>query len=243
MSTTETQTPQIHARLAAVLAGVEAIGKDRKSGQDGYGPKFSYRGVDDVYNELHGLFAKHRIYLSPEVVTFDQKERQTDKGKTQIHAVVQVRYTFTADDGSSTSMTMVGEAADSGDKSLGKAVQYAIKVLLLQAFLIPTEGDNDPDARSVEWGANQQRQPAQRRDTKPQSFREEYEQKPPAEQKPDWMGLIAKARSRVEIEGVRVALDAALRKEGAPPRDNPKVRATLAALDAKEAELSIGGAG
>lgn len=238
MSTTETQTPQIHARLAAVLAGVEAIGKDRKSGQDGYGPKFSYRGVDDVYNELHGLFAKHRIYLSPEIVTFDQKERQTDKGKTQIHAVVQVRYTFTADDGSSTSMTMVGEAADSGDKSLGKAVQYAIKVLLLQAFLIPTEGDNDPDARSVEWGANQQRQPAQRRDTKP--FREEYEQKP--DPKPDWMGLIARARSKVECNGIRVAIEAAAAKSGAS-LESPKVRVVLAALDAKEAEIGIGGAG
>jgi len=79
-----------------------------------------------------------------------------------------------------------------------------------------------------------------RRDTKPQTFREEYEQKP--DPKPDWMGLIAKARSKVECNGIRVAIEAAAAKSGAS-LESPKVRVVLAALDAKEAEIGIGGAG
>jgi hypothetical protein len=35
---------------------------------------------------------------------------------------------------------------DSGDKSTNKAMSAAHKYAILQAFTVPTEGDNDPDA-------------------------------------------------------------------------------------------------
>lgn len=66
---------------------------------------------------------------------------------------------------------------------------------------------------------------------------------PPTEHRPDWLALIAKAKTKVEINGVRAGLESALRKEGAPSPDSPRVKPVLAALATKEAELSIGGAG
>jgi hypothetical protein len=44
---------------------------------------------------------------------------------------------------------------DSGDKSHGKAMSYAYKSMAFAAFAIPTEGDNDPDAKTHEVVAKQ----------------------------------------------------------------------------------------
>lgn len=148
--------PQIHQHLAAVLAEVGAISKERTN-ETG---KWKFRGVDDVYNALHDHFARHQIYVRPEVVEFRQADRRTSDGWTNIHTVVKMRYHFTCGaDGSSVAMEVPGEAADSGDKGLGKACQYAYKLLLLQMFLIPTEGDNDPDDHATKWGNGQQQTP------------------------------------------------------------------------------------
>ena len=53
-------------------------------------------------------------------------------------------------DGSYVETTNVGEAADSGDKGMNKAMSIALKYSLLQMFLIPTEEQKDPDAVTPE---------------------------------------------------------------------------------------------
>jgi hypothetical protein len=40
-------------------------------------------------------------------------------------------------------------------KGAGKAMSYALKVCLLQTFLIPTEEDKDPDAQTTTWATKQ----------------------------------------------------------------------------------------
>jgi hypothetical protein len=45
---------------------------------------------------------------------------------------------------------MYGEAMDSGDKATNKAMSAAYKYACMQAFSIPTEGDNDADAHTHE---------------------------------------------------------------------------------------------
>ncbi|MNL27930.1 hypothetical protein D3C87_1495520 [compost metagenome] len=52
---------------------------------------------------------------------------------------------------------------DSADKSSNKAMSAAYKYAMIQAFCIPTEGDNDADAHTHDVAPRQQqRQPAQR---------------------------------------------------------------------------------
>lgn len=53
-------------------------------------------------------------------------------------------------DGSSVETVNVGEAMDSADKGMNKAMSIALKYSLLQMFLIPTEEPKDPDRDTPE---------------------------------------------------------------------------------------------
>lgn len=108
---------------------------------------FAFRGIDDVYGALAPLLAEHGLVILPQVLSRDVTERQTNKGGTLIYTTLRVRYDFVcAEDGSSHAVVVDGEAMDSGDKSTNKAMSAAYKYACLQAFCIPTEGDNDADA-------------------------------------------------------------------------------------------------
>ena len=49
----EATTTKIHIAMVAVMKTVNAISKDKKNQQQG----FIYRGIDDVYGELHHRMA------------------------------------------------------------------------------------------------------------------------------------------------------------------------------------------
>ena len=53
-------------------------------------------------------------------------------------------------DGSRHDATIYGEAMDSADKATNKAMSAAYKYAVLLTFCIPTEGDNDADAKTHE---------------------------------------------------------------------------------------------
>lgn len=145
------EQPSIYGRMAAVLADVGAIEKTRKNQAQG----FQFRGIDDAMNELHGTFAKHSLFLTHELLEHSMAERATRSGGTSFHHIAKVRFTFWAPDGSNVAAVGIGEAADTGDKGAGKAMAYALKVCLLQTFIIPTEEEKDPDYRVTEWGKQQ----------------------------------------------------------------------------------------
>ena len=133
---------EIHKAILNAMNDIEAIGKDKKNQQQG----FSFRGIDDMYNRLHPILAKHRIYSTPEVIHAHHEERQTKSGSHLIYRILTIKYTFYTDDGSSVSLTVIGEGMDSGDKASNKAMAIAHKYALLQLFAIPTEDAIDPDA-------------------------------------------------------------------------------------------------
>jgi hypothetical protein len=141
--------PLIHTAMSSILGEVDAIAKTRTNAGQG----FKFRGVDDVYRELHKVFAKHHVYMAPNVLEQRHEERTTAKGTVQMWTVIRMQYTFFATDGSSVSMSTLGEAIDTGDKSCGKAQSYAHKICLLQAFCVPCEESEDPDEHSPRLGA------------------------------------------------------------------------------------------
>jgi hypothetical protein len=61
-----------------------------------------------------------------------------------------MQFHFYCIDGSNVSTTVIGEAMDSGDKATNKAMSIALKYALLQALLIPTEDEKDPDLKTLE---------------------------------------------------------------------------------------------
>jgi hypothetical protein len=131
----------IHERILAVMRDITCISKDRKNSNQGY----QFRGIDDVYNELHGLFANHGIFTVPEVLEEKSEERQSKSGGTLIYRILKIKYNFYCIDGSFLSAIVIGEGQDSGDKASNKAMAVAHKYALLQVFCIPTDELKDPE--------------------------------------------------------------------------------------------------
>lgn len=134
----------IYSAMCAAMKDIGAITKGRTNTQQG----FKFRGIDDVYNELHDILAKHKIFTVPEVLDSRTEERTTRNGGALIYRILTMRYTFFCEDGSSVSCVVTGEGMDSGDKAANKAMSIAHKYALFQTFLIPTEDEKDPDAQS-----------------------------------------------------------------------------------------------
>jgi hypothetical protein len=121
------------------------ISKDRRNQQQGY----QFRGIDDVYNALSPLLAKHKLAILPSILDRTCEARETQKGGILYSVCVTVEYRImSARDGSEISVRTMGEAMDSGDKATNKALSAAYKYMALQTFAIPTEGDNDADAHT-----------------------------------------------------------------------------------------------
>lgn len=146
---TSAPAPLIYQRMVAILRDTEAIGKDQRNDQQG----FKFRGIDQVYNDLHGVFAKHGVFIRPNVVSREYMETATKSGNRMNHHFLVIDFHFCAEDGSEVVMRSIGEAADSGDKGTPKCMSIALKYALFQALLIPTLDDKDPDASGYERGS------------------------------------------------------------------------------------------
>jgi hypothetical protein len=144
-SVAKTAKPAIYAALIEANKKVGAISKDSEN----YQQKFKFRGIDDVYNELHPILAECGIVIIPEVVNYEVSEKQGRNG-ILLYTRATIRHHFTASDGSYVTTTVVGEAMDSGDKGMNKAMSIALKYALFQLFTIPTKEDKDPDATTHE---------------------------------------------------------------------------------------------
>lgn len=138
--------PHVFTAINAVQKDIsqEGISKDRES--TGYGAKYSFRGIDDVYNAISPLLAKHGLIIMPEYFDREVIERKSNKGGALFYTTLTGKFTFISmKDGSKYCCTTYGEAMDSGDKGANKAMSIAYKYACFQVFAIPTEGDNDPD--------------------------------------------------------------------------------------------------
>lgn len=137
---------KIHPAMIAVMRDVAAIGKNSENKQQG----FKFRGIDTIYNEMHGLMSKHGIVMLPLAGEPRSEERPTKLGGVLRYVTLPMTYRFMAEDGSSVDCTVVGEGMDSGDKATNKAMAIGHKYALLQTFLIPTEDMPDPDSETHE---------------------------------------------------------------------------------------------
>lgn len=137
------ERPEIYAAISHAMADISAVAKGKRNQQQG----FMYRGIDDVMNALYPVLARHRLFLTPEVLEHTREERQTQRGGNLIYSILKVRYTLYAADGSSVSAVVIGEGMDSADKASNKAMAVAMKYAMFQLFCIPTEdmAADDPD--------------------------------------------------------------------------------------------------
>ena len=179
----------IFKQIPKAMKKIEVISKDRKNTDLGY----SFRGIDDVYNELHQILADCEIFTVPTVLSERHEERKSTKGATLIYRIFKIMYTFYASDGSNVAAVVIGEGMDWGDKASNKAMSVAHKYALLQVFCIPTDDPKDPcndspqvgDFRSDMGGGSDPFMGTDTPDSKPESPREKTgkieKTKPPEE--------------------------------------------------------------
>jgi hypothetical protein len=137
---------------------VEGIGKTRKNMQ---GSGYMFRGIDEVYNALSPLLAKHGLVIIPRMIGRTCEERASKAGGALFYVTVEAEFDFvSAEDGTKHTARTFGEAMDSGDKATNKAMSAAYKYAAFQTFAIPTEGNQDADAETHEV-ARKQSQPGQ----------------------------------------------------------------------------------
>ena len=131
----------IYQSISAIIDDIGAVGKDRVNNGQGW----KFRGIDDVMNAIHPLFAKHKVFVVPQVLEQTREERTSKNGGCTLYSICRIKYTFYAEDGSFVEATTVGEGMDYGDKATNKAMAIAFKYALFQTFCIPTEDMTDPD--------------------------------------------------------------------------------------------------
>jgi len=139
----------IYKAINAIQAELskEGIAKGRKNAQQGY----NFRGIDDMYNTLAPLLAKHGLVVTPSYSERQVVERESKSQTALFYVTLRGDFTFyAAEDGSKVSVATYGEAMDSGDKATNKAMSAALKYALMQTFTIPTEGDNDTENQTHE---------------------------------------------------------------------------------------------
>lgn len=145
-------TQSVYAKIAAVQGELAAVGISKSRTNQTPGQNYNFRGIDEVYNTLAPMMAKHGLCILPRIVEHSLTERgKTRNGNAIYSAVVTAEFDFvSADDGSVHVVRTMGEAMDSSDKATNKAMSAAYKYAALMTFAIPTEGDNDADAHTPE---------------------------------------------------------------------------------------------
>lgn len=146
--------PQIYSAMAAIMSEITAIAKEGRNPIQGY----NFRGIDQVYNALHPLLAKHKVFLTFSVGELTREERPTKQKGVWVYSTLRVTYRFTAEDGSFVETLSMGEGADTGDKSINKAMSAAQKYAFFQMFCIPTleEGMIDSEKDSPQFETQKQ---------------------------------------------------------------------------------------
>jgi hypothetical protein len=133
--------------MNAVMKEVREVKKSETANMPG--GSYKYRGVDQVVEALSASIREHGIVIVPVSVEPEHWTAQTSKGSTVNYSRVVVAYAIHGPEGDSIPGQSVGEAMDSGDKSISKAMSVSWRTFLLEAFHLPTN-DPDPDSETYE---------------------------------------------------------------------------------------------
>ena len=142
----QTKQALIYTKLPKIMQEVKAIGKNQTNQEQG----FNFRGIDDIYNAMHDILARHEVFCTSVIKTSEHKEVISKRGIKGTHSIVSYTFKYMTTDGSYIETDAIGEAIDYGDKGVNKCFSIAHKYSLIGLFLIPTADPQDPDANSHE---------------------------------------------------------------------------------------------
>lgn len=148
-----TQDPE---KVPAVVAWSRVMGEVRSIGKGdqfdgGRAGRFAFRGVDRALNAFGPACRKHGVVVAQHRVEPTYRDITTKSGGSMRECTVLVTYRIYGPSGDHFECQAAGEASDSGGRSTPKAQSIALRTLLLNGGLVPTE-DRDADAAQFERG-------------------------------------------------------------------------------------------
>lgn len=152
----------VHVAWVRVMGEIREIRKSQKF--DGAGTRYNFRGVDPVMNVFGAAQRKHGVIVAPVKVEPAYRDTKTSKGTAMRECTVLVTYEIIGPRGDRMSVQSAGESLDTGDKGTAKAMSVALRTLLLQTGMVPTEAQQDPDQQVYERGEAQGRSAVSYRD-------------------------------------------------------------------------------
>jgi hypothetical protein len=137
-------------RMLHIMAEVNYLKKDTEVG---YG-RSSFKGIshDKVAATLRPLFVKYGVMPITGVANHervDSWEGSTGSKWTNVEASVQVTFVNIHDSKDTVTVQGFGAGIDNSDKGPGKAVSYAVKMIMLKQFLIETGEAEETDSGVV----------------------------------------------------------------------------------------------
>ena len=139
----------VHLAWLRVRREIRAIGKGSEYNERG--TRYSYRAADTVVQYFGPVTIKHGVNVLPFKTETTYGLKQTKSGGTMRECSVTVTWHIVGPKGDILVTQTAGEALDTSDKSTTKAQTVALRNLLLNGGLIPTN-DRDPDADRIERG-------------------------------------------------------------------------------------------
>lgn len=135
-----TDHSNIHTAMNAVMQEVRYVRKQKTDGLN-----YTYAGEAKIIDVVRASLVRHGIVMYPVSVDDLRSENYlTSQGKSMNRVISRFTFEFVhAPSGTSQRVMVIGEGADSGDKSANKSMTTAKKYALLQSLLLRT-GD-DPD--------------------------------------------------------------------------------------------------
>lgn len=133
---------KIYSIIIEVMRKINAVGKDRKNTHQNY----NFRGIDDVYNEVHVPFSEAGLFSFPRILDRFEEIYDSKSGARTIRVVLKIEYIFMASDSSSIVVGPIySEGIDTSDKATNKALAVAHKYAIIQLLAIPTAEPKDPE--------------------------------------------------------------------------------------------------
>jgi hypothetical protein len=127
--------------IVAVMGDIVAV---EKNGLNTHF-KFKYQAWDDVLPAVKSACVTHGLAIVPEV-------KEVIRGDKKV--TVMMNYHLLSGDQSMV-VSYAGEALDNDDKAIQKAITSATKYFYLKTFMIPINGEEDPDGSDAKVKPNQ----------------------------------------------------------------------------------------
>jgi hypothetical protein len=131
-----------------VMGEVRAIGKNERF-DGGRAGRFNFRGIETALNAFGPACRKHGVLVIQHKVETEYRDITTSGGSKMRECTALVTFRIYGPDGSYFDSQAAGEASDSGGRSTPKAQSIALRTLLINNGLVPTE-DRDADAMHFE---------------------------------------------------------------------------------------------